>query len=249
LAEFLIAIPIALLGWLGGVLVNLVADILPAEEASRPPTCPNCNSKIPWLVYLVSARRCPSCAWRRGPRTWIVELATILATLWVWHNPLGGVSFILSYLPLVTLGVILVIDIEHRLIFTYTLIPAAILGLLVGIARFGLAASLLGGLIGFVFVLVLYLLGFLFTRLLVRWRGADLQGSALGFGDVLLSAALGLMVAWPEILDALVIAILAAGGYSLAYMLLMLARGSYRTGSAIPYAPFLILGALSALLV
>ena len=82
----------------------------------------------------------------------------------------------------------------------------------------------------------------------MRWRGADLQGSALGFGDVLLAAALGLMVAWPEILDALVIAILAAGGYSLVYLLVMLARGRYQAGTAIPYAPFLILGALSSLL-
>jgi len=61
---------------------------------------------------------------------------------------------------------------------------------------------------------------------------------------VLLGTIIGLMVGWPEILRSLLFTILAAGLFSLVYLAVMLALRRYRLGSAIPYAPFLILSAI-----
>ncbi len=66
---------------------------------------------------------------------------------------------------------------------------------------------------------------------------------AFGFGDVTLAGLIGLVVGWPAVVLALLVGILAAGVFSLGYLLVMLARRRYTAFTAIPYGPFLILGA------
>ena len=138
----------------------------------------------------------------------------------------------------------MVIDIEHRLIPTLLLLTGAILGGIIGFVRNGLALTLLGGLTGLFLVYLLYLLGILFRKVWVKFKGMDSSGPALGLGDVFLSGVLGLMVGWPAVFNSLFIAILSAGVFSIAYIGWMLVQKRYIPGRAFPFAPFFILGAV-----
>jgi prepilin signal peptidase PulO-like enzyme (type II secretory pathway) len=88
------------------------------------------------------------------------------------------------------------------------------------------------------------MLGVLIIKIINRKRGQPVNDVALGFGDVNLSGVLGLMLGWPLILIGLVIAVLVGGIVSLIYILIMLLTGKYHSFMALPYGPFLVLGAM-----
>ncbi len=67
---------------------------------------------------------------------------------------------------------------------------------------------------------------------------------ALGFGDVNLAGIVGLLLGWPEVVGGLLLAIIAGGVVSGLIMLVMAVLRKYKAMTAIPYAPFLILGAI-----
>lgn len=69
-----------------------------------------------------------------------------------------------------------------------------------------------------------------------------LDEEALGFGDVILSGVLGLILGWPGILLGLTLAILTGGLVSFIFILITALAGRYRAFSYIPYGPFLVLG-------
>lgn len=240
----------ALLGWLLGVAVNAIADSLPLVRRLRRPCCPACTAPRPpiaWSAIIGWAARASACAYcgrPRGLRAVLVELVSIAGTaLLVLRDARPAVL-----LPAIVVGfvflLIAVVDLEHRLIPHIVVFPAAlVLGLVQALdpAR-GPAKTLLGGLAGAGSFLVLYLLGVAFARLLARTRGRPLDEVAFGFGDVTLAGLIGLVVGWPAVVLALLVGILAAGGFSLGYLLVMLARRRYTAFTAIPYGPFLILG-------
>jgi prepilin signal peptidase PulO-like enzyme (type II secretory pathway) len=91
---------------------------------------------------------------------------------------------------------------------------------------------------------LLYLLGDLLVRWLSRRRGEPIDEVALGFGDVNLTGVLGLILGPYWILYCLFLAILAAGLASIVVVLYALATKKYEAFMAIPYAPFLIFGAV-----
>ena len=100
-----------------------------------------------------------------------------------------------------------------------------------------------GGLAGVLLLSVMYLAGLGFSRLLAWRRGRPIEEVAFGFGDVVLGGVLGLTVGWPGILVAVVLGIFAAGIFSLGLVLVQLLRRRYAAFLAIPYGPFLVLGA------
>jgi Flp pilus assembly protein protease CpaA len=124
---------------------------------------------------------------------------------------------------------ITVIDIEHRLIPHVVVVPSAlVLGLMQAVdPSRGPVKTALGGVAGAASFYVLYLLGEAFARALARARGRSLDEVAFGFGDVTLAGLIGLIVGWPAVVLALLVGILAAGLFSLAYVLVMLARRRY----------------------
>lgn len=145
---------------------------------------------------------------------------------------------------------IAVIDIEHRLILHVVSLPAAAVMAAIGILdpTRGAAKTLWGGLVGAGVVGVMYLGGILFSRTLARIRGSRLEEVAFGFGDVTLAALIGLTVGWPGIILALLLGVFAAGAYALVYLVGSLLLRRYVAFTAIPYGPFLILGALAVYL-
>jgi len=235
---------VAILGWLGGMLINYLSDVLPEKRNLAFPFCARCGERQGLANYLLYPRRCVRCGHVRGIRAWLVELAFPLITLWLWIAPPRGLGFWLGWVLLVYFGLVVVIDVEHRLVLNQVSLVGVGLGLALGFWLHGVKTTLLGGVAGFGIMLGLYLLGAVLMTWLARRRGSTLQEEALGFGDVNLSGVLGLLLGWPGILVGLVFTILLGGLVSLVYLLVMTALGRYRMDMAIPYGPFLVAGAV-----
>jgi leader peptidase (prepilin peptidase)/N-methyltransferase len=240
-SNFVFLPALVVLGWISGILVNYLADVLPQKRRFVQPFCSNCNTPFELRNYLFWPRQCRACGKYRRARTWLVEIAFIGISAGLWIHPPERLGIFLSLVLLFYFGLVAIIDQEHRLIMHVVSIAGAFLCLGVGIWLHGLRVTLLGGLAGFGLMLLFYILGMGFMQLLTRWRKQAIsEDEALGFGDVNLSGVIGLLVGWPGIIGVLVLGILLAGLVSLIYLLVMLANRKYHPGLALPYGPFLI---------
>lgn len=228
-----------ILGLVAGLLVNYLADVLPFTRRLSQPTCPDCGKAFAWKDYLL-LKACSACGHKRKPRTYYVLLILLAATIYIWLKPPGKIGFFLAYVLLAYLGVVFVIDMEHRLIMHPVSITGAVLGLAVGTYANGLVPTLLGGAFGFGSMLLLYYLGEAFTRYMSKRRGEVIDEVALGFGDVNLCGVTGLLLGWPVIIAGILFTIFAGGIGSLLVIAYMLIRKRYNAFTPIPYAPFLI---------
>ncbi|HUF38804.1 MAG TPA: A24 family peptidase [Anaerolineales bacterium] len=233
----------ALLGFLAGLLVNYLSDVLPYYRRPGPPICLHCGERQPPINYFLWPRRCPSCGRRRSIRSWIVELLFILLFTWLAGaaEPLPALSFWTGAAIWIFFGVVAVIDIELRLILHPVSLAGAVLALPLGAYLHGWRDALLGGAAGYAVLLALYGMGIVFIRLTRKLQKDD--EVALGYGDVNLAGILGLALGWPNILVGLMFSVLIAGVFSLVLILVTLLLRRYRAFMAIPYGPFLIAGA------
>ena len=230
-----------ILGWAAALLVNYLADVLPATRQLTSPACTQCEANFAWTDYLL-LKHCSSCNLPRGWRTWITQILSVMATIYIWLFPPQGLGFWLGFVLLVYLAVVFVIDIEHRLILHPVSYFGIALGLLVGTNLHGIKETLFGGMLGFGIMFSLYYLGVLFARWMSKRRGETVieEGDALGFADVNLAGVLGLILGGQLIWIGILTAILAGGLVSLILILGILARKRYKTFAAIPYAPFVL---------
>ncbi|MCC7360837.1 MAG: prepilin peptidase [Anaerolineales bacterium] len=249
-----------------GVLLNSLADNLPpdANDLRHPPRRPRCrvcgqaHAPANWLALAALVRhrgRCEHCGAPRPTRAVVVELAAggITAGLWFWGARAGLplVETVAVYLAALVFVqgclLITVIDIEHRLILWGVVWPLALVAALTGAALpgHGLTKTLLGGIAGYALTLGIFVLAELYARGLQWLRGQPLDEVAFGGGDVNLAGLIGLAVGWPGVLLSLTLAILLGGLYSLGFIVVQLLRRRYTPHSAVPYGPFLVLGALT----
>jgi leader peptidase (prepilin peptidase)/N-methyltransferase len=247
--NFMFVIPL-LLGGLSSWLVNYLADVLPFTVLFSHPVCQACKTKFKWNDYLLF-RSCLNCGKRRSLRTFVVYVLMITASVLIWSFPGQMLPFPLVFILMVYLAVILVIDLEHRLILHPVNILGAVLGMGIGIflrgkqsITYGIISTLLGGMAGFGMMLVLYFIGELFIKRMSKKGGLPTNEVALGFGDVTLSGILGLLLGWKVIFTCLFFSILAGGFVSLVIIIKMLIVKKYTVFTSIPYAPFLIFSAL-----
>ena len=244
-------VAVAILGWSFGVIINWLADSLPFYRQPAVPRCPACTapfSPIAWFaVPAVIARvwRCEYCGTRRQTRTLLVELLAITGSMGIFTWSSSPASFWSAFLVSVVFLLIIVIDMEHKLILHVVTFPAAIVFIVLGNLdpEMSLGRTLLGGAVGFALFFLLYLLGGIFARNIARGQGNADDEVALGFGDVTLATLIGLAVGFPGVIEALLRGILAAGLFSIAYLIWMKMRRRYSAYTPIPYGPFLILGA------
>ncbi len=234
-----------IIGWFTGAAVNYLADSLPLKSSSNQPVCLNCGSSMELANYFFWPRRCNACGKRRGTRTWIIELAYVLASAWLWASPRESFGFIIGLGMLFYFGLVAVIDFEHRAILHPVSIAGGFLGAAVGVYLHGWQATLLGGVVGFGVMYGFYLLGIKFVQWMGRLRGQTIQETeGIGFGDVNLGGVVGLLMGWPGIIAGLILAILLAGAISLVFVLVMVARRRYKMDLALPYGPFLAASAI-----
>lgn len=244
------------LGWLSGWFVNYAADVLPITRRFSQPACPNCQTPFSWAAYL-TLRACSSCGRKRSLRTWLTLLMGIGSTVYFWLFPSERLGFYVGLIVLIYFGIITVIDLEHRLILHPTSLAGAVLGLFVGTYIYAkeyslllsIGNSLLGGLIGFGVMFLLYQVGALVARYRARRMQAagqaDDEEEALGGGDVYLLGVLGLMTG-PVVVSVLAYGILLGGLASLVLVTLLLIRRTYASDALmtfIPYGPYFIVAA------
>ena len=255
----------ALYGFLAGVVVNLLADYLPAvrlyqlasaspfvSESGLPPVArafPRLANGQPAPIWLWSGvitrlrgrHYFDPVRWRRRLA---VEIGLPLVCAWIamFYIGEGLLPFFLFYAPVLTL--IAVIDIEYRWVIPLTLWPLLVAVLLDTLlsGRMALGTSLRGGLYGAAIMLLIYLLSFVFKRV-TELGGGRIGRTVLGFGDVYLAGLGGLLVGWPYIGLALLTTVLLAGiGALLLIGSKVISGKGYRRFSAIPYGPYLAIG-------
>ena len=236
-----------LLGWVAALLVNYLSDILPATRKLTSPLCTECAAKVAWTDYFL-LKNCSACKQKRGTRTWVTQFFGVGASLYIWYSPPNLLGYWLGLILLVYLAVVLIIDLEHRLILHPTSIFGAVLALGLGTLIHGFKATLIGGLAGYGIMYALYEFGVLFTKFrakrMVAAGIAPDDEDALGFGDVNLAGILGLLLGWPTIWFGLLLGILGGGAISLIIVMLMLIRNRYKEDAMmvfIPYGPYFIL--------
>ncbi len=226
-----------------GLLVNYLADVLPTQRKLTQPACPACQKEFSWPGYFLY-KDCPHCGAKRSRRAPIVLLLMLAGLVFLNIYPPAGLGFWLGGLVLAYFFLIVVIDLEHRLILHMTSIAGAALGLLAGSARVGLLSSLIGGTTNLLIMFGFYLLGVVYARYRARRLGTDDGEEALGFGDVTLSGVLGLILGWPLSWLALVYGILIAGVFSILLIVFLIVTKRFETmGIYTAYGPYLIAGA------
>ncbi len=239
----LVSVLIAAVGGLlfGTAAVHLAEAALGGRKLSTPhcPYCTAAQAPLQWsatMAVLTGQAWCATCGrFLRVPRL-LGELFLMLT--WGLLIARYGVTgrVLLALLTLVPLTMILVTDLEAKLVPNRIMLPALAGMLLVG--------TLVGPALPFLDTVRWWhvplgaAVGFMIFRLLV-WLGVALFGEgALGEGDITLATYVGAVVGFPMVLEALVLTF-GFGGVGAA-LVLILRRGKLRT--AIPYGPFLILG-------
>jgi leader peptidase (prepilin peptidase)/N-methyltransferase len=252
-------------GLISGLLVNYFADVLPVTRQLTRPICPICKEAPGILDYLL-LRPCHHCGTKYSARHWVILAVMFFASLATWVHPSHRLGYWLGILLLVFLGLVVVIDVEYRVVLTQVSLFGLIFGGAIGILTRGFLTAFYGGLAGYGIMLALYLLGAVYSRWIGRKRSgsaveiptpaespaadpvtaaaADEDEVALGFGDVNLAGILGLILGWPVIIAGLLAGILAGGVASLIYILVLVILKRYRISTAMPYAPFLVFGAI-----
>ncbi len=241
--NLLTLIGLIVMGWLVGSLLNFLADILPEEPRTWRARCLACRSVRSWLDYVL-LRACPVCGKKQSSRTVVTQLLSVVGIIALWAYPPDRFGFWAILPCMIYFALVAIIDIEHHLILHIVTLAGALLVLPTGILWNGALSTLIGGAAGALIMFILFYLGELFRRWISRARHEEVVEEALGFGDVTLSAVLGLLLGWPKIAFNIITAIVLAGLASGLYLLIMLLRKKYLPFTAIPYGPFLLIGAV-----
>jgi leader peptidase (prepilin peptidase)/N-methyltransferase len=239
-----LALLAGLLGLIVGSFLNVVVHRVPrGESLVRPRShCPGCSAairprdEIPVLSWLLLWGRCRDCAQPISPRYPLVELLT--AGVFVALTLRLGLSASLpAYLYLGAVGVALaLIDLDTKRLpnsLTLPSYPIGIVLLAVAVVVDGSVSPLIRGLIGLAAMYAFY-----FVLRLAYPRG-------MGFGDVKLAGVIGLytgFLGWGAWTVGLFGGFLFGGVVSIA----LVAAGRAGRKSKVPYGPFMLLGALVA---
>jgi leader peptidase (prepilin peptidase)/N-methyltransferase len=234
-----------LLGLCVGSFLNVVIYRLPRQMSLAFPGshCTVCEYQLKWydnipvLSYLMLGGRCRKCREPISVRYTVVELANmalwLLSVALFWQeNPVYAVVCAIVCSVLIC---IFFIDLEHMLIFNRFVILLAFAGL---ITMFHDSYTrpqdhIIGALVG----------GGVFAAL---YFGAiwALKREALGFADVKLAAAAGLLLGWQKLILAVLIGSVVG---SIVLVILNRAKNQDRT-TEYPFGPFIVGGMLVALL-
>jgi leader peptidase (prepilin peptidase)/N-methyltransferase len=236
-------VAIFLFGTIIGSFLNVCIYRIPAGQSVISPAsrCPKCGSAIRWyqnfpvISYLLLRGRCAGCKTKISLRYPLVEALTGLLFVWVWLAFGWQVATPLYWVFVAALVVITFIDLDHQIIPDVISLPGIVVGFLAALAIPWLPwlDSLLGILLGG---------GSLFLVAAVYQRLTGQEG--MGGGDVKLLAMIGAFLGWKAVLPVIFLGSLAGSLVGVPLMLIKRSGGKL----AIPFGPFLALGAVICLL-
>jgi prepilin signal peptidase PulO-like enzyme (type II secretory pathway) len=163
---------LVLLGLMTGALLNLLADSLPTAYRVRRPRCAYCGCDrqlVAWSAVsatLTNNHRCRHCGAPVSLRHLLVELVTGLLFAFCWLRTGASIRTVFDIVYSSAFVLIVVTDIEHRLIqhvITLPVIAVALVGAFLNPVFDSPNRALLGGAIGLGATFALYLLGGLFV--------------------------------------------------------------------------------------
>lgn len=231
----------ALIGLLTGGVLNVLADDWPQRERPSRPHCLNCGYVYGPGGWLAIGRRlwgggqCPQCGLRTRRRPLLVEVGTAVFFFflpWLIDDPL---TLIIYTFYIAILILVIVIDLETRLILDKVTWPGTALALAFSFILPGsnIISAFLGAVLGFVIFLGIY------------WLAKVTFGpGAIGQGDIKLAMLLGAMLGVPDILIALMIGIF-LGGIISAFLL---ATRLVKRNTYLPYGQYLAAAGMMMLL-
>lgn len=246
-----LAVLAALLGLAVGSFLNVVVWRVPRGESVVTPRshCPRCDAgirprdEIPVVSWLLLRGRCRDCRAPISARYPLVELLTAAVFVAVAVRFRHDLGLLPAYLYLGALGVALaLIDFDVKRLPNVLTLPAYVVGplllVLAVLSRDGGGWSALLRALGG--------LAAMFAFYFVLWYGT--RGRGMGFGDVKLAGVVGLFLAflgWQVWLVGLFAGFFVGGVVGIALM----AGGRAGRKTKVPYGPFMLLGALIAVLV
>jgi leader peptidase (prepilin peptidase)/N-methyltransferase len=224
-------------GAIFGSFLNVVVHRLPRHESVVTPAshCPKCGTpvkpydNIPILSWLALRGHCRGCGERISARYPLVEALTAALCIGavLTHSSAAGIALSVTLILLVVPAAL--IDLEHRIIPNKITGLGTVLALAIGLALdpAGEPERLIAGASAG---------GFLLLAALAYPAG-------MGMGDVKLAGMMGLFLG-ASVAPALLVALLAG----VTFGIVVIARKGAQAGrkTAIPFGPFLALGALLA---
>ncbi len=247
--EVILIVLFGLLGTAIGSFLNVCIDRIPAGKSLvYPPShCDACGHRlsvkdlIPVFSYLWLRRHCRYCCASIPWRLFWVELGSGLLLAFIYGRYGLSVDFAITASYCYLFIVLMVIDLEHKLILNKIVYPAMVVALIVSIflpqSRIPSLPLLpwpeavngvIGGGIGFVFLLIPALI----------YRGG------MGWGDVKMAGLIGLVFGFPMVFVALLMGVILGG--LVAGILLLLKKKKRK--EPIPFGPFLAVATIVTLL-
>jgi len=226
-----------LFGAIAGSFLNVVAYRLPRKQSLISPgsRCPHCQTpvkpydNVPVVSFILLRGRCRSCSARISLRYPIVEALTGALCVGAVLAHHSAASIALSVTLILLLVPAAAIDIEHRIIPNRLTALGAVLALGIGLLLdpSGEPERLIAGAAAGGFLLI----------------AALAYPGGMGMGDVKLAGVMGLFLG-RAVAPAIAIALVAGTVAGIA----VIARKGAREGrkTAVPFGPFLALGALVA---
>ncbi len=228
-----------ILGLCVGSFLNVVIYRVPKKMSLAKPSshCTSCGYRLRWydnipvLSYLMLGGKCRKCRSHISVRYTIVELSNAvlwLLSVWLFWDYSIAFACVVA-LTFSVLICIFFIDLEHMLIFNRFV--AALLILAIVASFVDGYADFLDHLIGLVIGLGSFMIFYFGSIKILKKEG-------LGFGDVKLAAAAGLLLGWQRFILAMLIASISAS----VVLLLLKAFRKDENGREYPFAPFITVG-------
>jgi len=224
-------------GALLGSFLNVLIYRIPKEEdfVFTRSYCPKCKKKIQWfenipmLSFIFLKGKCSKCKSKISLKYFFVELATAMASLYLFpkeitHYTLALYGFFLSIFCVFIVHFF--IDLKYKILPDSLNFYLACLFLVYGILFFSWKHWLLGGLVGLCF------------PLLITWLFYLVRGKiGLGGGDIKLYAALGLYLGPMGILQNIFLSCFMGSIIGIGLILFKVIKRDY----PIPFGPFIII--------
>ncbi len=226
----------ALIGLLAGVLINVLADDLPQRKRPSLPHCHQCQQPYPVWQW-VGVGQCAQCGAQPRRRVlWVVVGTAVLFTL-LPSLIADPVNLVVNSFYIAVFILVIVIDLEHRLILNVVVFPVTLLaiGLSFVVSDNSWLSALVGAVVGY---------GFFF---LIYWVAQLIYGAgsvAFGLGDVKLAMAMGAMLGFHRVVFAFILGILLGGVVSLLVILLRTANRRLH----LPYGQYLAIAGIVMLI-